>query len=176
MKQIIFLILILFVSGCTVTKDNKAVSRVIASPVLTKRVVQYDAGGHPYVPPSVVYVKGKDSIIEVPVPVDVVRDSLIKVACPTLNLDSLKKALTRTITKERVDTFFKADPKLSELFNQQQYNLSMIQGQYSQLQKQTDSYKKESQHRLWYIIGISILAFIIIIFEAYLLLKPKAKL
>lgn len=120
-----------------------------------------------------IYIKGKDSIIEVPVIVDVVRDSIIKVECPTLNLDSLKRALTHVVIKLRIDTLIVADTTCERRLNSVLTNYSKLQGKSEQQAiQQKDTEKKKQKNFWWAMAGWGVF---VISWGAFIFTKAKSK-
>ena len=118
-----------------------------------------------------IYIQGKDSIIEVPVIVDVVRDSIIKVECPTLNLDSLRRTLIRTVTHIRIDTFIQPDSNCIPKLHDAQLRNSNLQGKYDQQATQLIQEQKKSSKWLWlFIVAASVF---ILSWGAFIFIKAK---
>ena len=174
MKLIYLSIIILLFNSCKVTKDTRALGRVMSNPILREKVYEVQSGLHPLININPVYVKGKDSIIEVQYPVYIPgRDSIIKAQCPTLNLDSLKKALTTIITKKSVDTQKVLDPNFQRILSNVIENNNRLTGQMIEKDKQIDSYKKDNGRRNRIDIIGGVVALFIIGFLIYLLIRKK---
>ena len=72
-------------------KDNKLLAKAITNERVFPRVASAYNILHP-ITQKIVYLKGKDSVRVDSIPYDRVRDSIIRIDCPTVNFDSLKKA------------------------------------------------------------------------------------
>lgn len=120
-----------------------------------------------------IYIQGKDSIIEVPVIVDVVRDSIIKVECPTLNLDSLKRSLTHVVIKLRIDTLIVADTTCERRLNSVLTNYSKLQGKSEQQTIQQKDTEKKKQKNFW--LAIAGWGAFVISWVGYFVIKIKSK-
>lgn len=154
-------------------KDNKIFAAAISNERVSPRLDAYYNGLHPIQQP--ILIRGKDSIIEVPVIVDRVHDSIIHAACPALNLDSLKKALTSTVTKIRVDTLKVPDSSCERRSQILQSNLSTLQGKYDQQNLQAAQEKKRGNKWLWLFIGACAVLVIENGLLLYNFLRPKVK-
>lgn len=185
MRNILILVVVasLFLVGCSAArelkKDNNALLRVYGKPELLNKAYSLWLSNNPIVniPPTIIH--GKDSVVYIKdtVIVDHVRDSLIQIACPTLNLDSLKKALTKTNTVIHYlhDTIPVIDTSCVRLYNIKVAENSYLTGQSNVKDKQLDDNKATiKKYRLITILG-GILAVLIILFLSYLLIKPKIK-
>lgn len=166
MKKLFPIILIFTLFSCSTTrreikKDEAATSRVLSKSDLTDIVGKVYNARHP-ISQQPIYIKGKDSIIEVPIVVDVVRDSIIKTECPNLNLDSLKAALTRTVWKFRTDTLKVPDIATIRLLNEEYVSHAATVGKLTVITQDNVVLKKEvSKKTMWiYIIGFGALVII----------------
>jgi hypothetical protein len=120
---------------------------------------------------KIVYIKGKETTIIDSIPYDVIRDSLIRIECPSVNFDSLKKVWTKIIYQLRTDTLTYPDTTCWRRVDiiQSQYNT--LQGRYSQQTEQVASLSKSQKKTSLWLIGVSILAGIIIAGLTYLLFR-----
>lgn len=150
-------------------KDNKIFAAAISNPRVSQNLDAYYNLRHPMQKP--ILVKGKDSIIEVPVIVDRVHDSLIKIACPSLNLDSLKKAVATTKIILRIDTLKLPDSSCERRAQITQNSFVTLQGKYDQQNIQLTQEKKSVNKLLW--LFIAACAFIIL--ENTLIIYKKVK-
>jgi hypothetical protein len=164
------------VSSCTAykaarqeKKNSKLFAAAITNKVVSDQLDYYFSLQHPIGKP--VLIPGKDSIIYTPVYIDRVKDSLIKVACPELNLDSLRKANQSVVTHVRVDTFPGTDTNSIRQLQVLQIKYANIQGKYDQQTAQVSTTKKDfSKWKLWSIVsGFFLLA--VVGFLIYLLLR-----
>ena len=177
MRNLPLFLLAIFMFSCSSTRretrlDNKATSRVLSKSELTDKVGKVYLGLHP-TDQKIVYIRGRDSIIEVPVAVDVVRDSIIKAQCPTLNLDSLKRALTRTITIIRTDTVKEPDLITIRLLEAVNTAYAKKEGQLTEVRDSNTILKKDlSRRTMW--LYVSVLVSILVIGGLlYLLFRKK---
>lgn len=150
-------------------KDNKLFASAISNKVVSNQLDYYFSLQHPIGEP--VLIPGKDSIIYTPVYIDHVKDSLIKVACPFINLDSLRKANQVNIYHVRVDTLKIPDTTSIRQLQTLQKNNANLQGKFDQQTIQVSDAKKDfSKWKLWSIIsGIFLLA--VIGFLIYLIFR-----
>lgn len=172
MKLIYLSIIILLLNSCKVTKDTRALGRVLSNPDLREQVYQVQAGLHPLLPTDPVYIKGKDSIIEIRYPVYIKgQDSIIQAQCPTLNLDSLKKALTTIKIIRSVDTLKVPDTTLRRMLDNAITSNYKLTGQLIEKDKQTEAYKKQNgkRNRIDIIGGAA--ALLIVGFLVYILIR-----
>jgi uncharacterized protein YceK len=178
---LIFAVVASLLVGCSaakeIRKDNQALTRVYGKPDLLNKAHALWLANNPIVntPPTIIH--GKDSIVYIndTVIVDHVRDSLIKIACPTLNLDSLKKALTKTNTviHYKTDTLNIIDTSCARLYNQKVAENNYLTGQSNVKDRQlTDNKDEIRKLKLQRAIG-AIIAGLLIIFFGYLLIKRK---
>ncbi len=175
MKNLIWILMCLFLASCAVikdAKDNKAVGRVLSSPSLTDRVYKVAVGLHPVFPDKI-YIKGKDSTVYDSIPYPMYIDSLIIKDCPKLNLDSLKRALSKTIYIFRTDTLHIRDTTLLRLYEYEKDKNSFISGQLLEKDKTIDRYVKSYKRSALWNIGLSVIMIIVIIGSGYLLFKKK---
>lgn len=152
-------------------KDNKIFAAAISNDRVSQRLDAYYNTLHPLQKP--VLVKGKDSIIEVPVIVDRVHDSIIHADCPSLNLDSLKKAAATTKLILRVDTLKLPDSSGERRAQIVQSNLSNLQGKYEQQTLQVNEVKADKKKATLWLIGVSVFSVLAIGGLAYLLFRKK---
>jgi hypothetical protein len=151
-------------------KDDKLYKNATTNPRVAPRVA-YDYNMLHPIDQKTILIKGKDSIVIDSIPYDRVRDSIIFSECPTLNLDSLKRALTRTITKIRTDTLLIPDTSTLRRLGSVQANYTNLQGKYEQQTAQVSETKKDlSKWKLWSIVSGAFLL-LVIGFLIYLLLK-----
>lgn len=152
-----------------VKKDNKLFAAAISNKVVSDQLDYYFSLQHPIGEP--VLIRGKDSIIYTPVIVDRVHDSLIKVACPSIDLDSLRKANQSVVTHVRVDTVPGSDTNSIRQLQILQLKYANLQGKYEQQTAQVSATKKDfSKWKLWSIVfGVFLIA--VIGFLIYLLLR-----
>lgn len=144
-------------------QDNKLYKEVISNDrVLPKAANVYNML-HP-ITQKIIYIKGEDSIRVDSIPYDVVRDSLIKVECPTINFDSLKKAWTKVIYHYSVDTVITPDTTCQhEMIALKIENVDLRvsnaskDGQILQQDKQIKATNKKSNIWMWLFIGMAIL-------------------
>lgn len=150
-------------------KDNKLFAAVISNKIVSGQLDNYFSFQHPIGKP--VLIQGKDSIIYTPVYIDRVKDSLIKVACPEIDLDSLRKVSTVNIYHVRIDTLKIPDTASIRQLQLVQKNNANLQGKYEQQTAQVSATKKDfSKWKLWSIVsGFFLLA--VIGFLIYLLLR-----
>ena len=173
MKAIAGILLTVLLFGCVATKDRKAVGRVLAKPALREQVYEVALGLHPVNTIQIV-TPGKDSIVYKHDTLKIVKDSLIRIACPGINIDSLKNVLTDTVieihyqlptvlTVQDTNVVRRLD-LMTEKFN----NLS---GASVQKDLQITTLKKDlGKWRLWSIVaGFFLLA--VIGFLIYLLIR-----
>src|SRR5690348_2783761 len=150
-------------------KNSKLFAAAISNKVVSDQLDYYYSLQHPIGKP--VLIQGKDSIVYTPVYIDRVKDSLIKVACPSIDLDSLRKASQSTVIRVRVDTLF--TPDTSSVFQLQilKANNASIQGKFDQQKEQSAIVKKDfSKWKFWSIVlGFFLLA--VIGFLIYLLFR-----
>lgn len=163
-------------SSCTaykaarqVKKGDKIFAAAISNEDVSQRLDAYYNVLHPL--QKIVLVKGKDSIIEVPVIIDRVHDSIIHAACPTLNFDSLKKAVATTKLIMRVDTLKVPDSTCERRAQIVQNNYSNLQGRFEQQSEQLSVEKKRGNKWLWFFIG----ACVFIVAENGLIIYKKVK-
>lgn len=170
---LLFFVTVLFFGSCTVTRDRNAFTRVINNNDLLQKSYDYYNSLHPVVEPKPVIIKGKDTTIYSTdtLIIDRVKDSLIKIACPQLNLDSLRKANTivKYVDHYRVDTLPVLDTTCQRKYNLSQYNVGVLSGKNEELNTQLLIANKKSQNKLWWLIG----AGVIILGLIYLLFKKK---
>lgn len=176
----LFLIVTVLFLGCTVTRDRNAVTRVNSKPTLSEQAYNYYIATHPIVEPKPVIIKGKDTTIYSTdtLIIDRVKDSLIKIACPSLNLDSLRKANTivKYIDHYRVDTLPVLDTSCARKYNKSQYDNGVLTGEKTQLTAQVKQADKKAQIRLYWIIGLGLaLAIAVFILLKNLFFKTKLK-
>lgn len=140
---------------------NEVVSTMVASDYNLK---------HP-IAQKITYIKGKDSLRIDSIPYDVFRDSIIKVECPSVNFDSLKRAWTKVIYHNSVDTIVYPDTTCWRKVDiiQSQYNV--LQGKYVQQTVQAASLSKTQKKTSLWLIIVSVGAFLIISGLTYLLFK-----
>ena len=178
-NQIFFLLLSIAVLGSSCAaylasrqtkKDNKLYVKAVANERVYPRIGERWNLDNP-ITQKTIYIKGKDSIIEVPVIVDMVRDSIIKAECPTLNLDSLRKALTRTVMHIRIDTFTQPDSNCIPKLHDAQLRNSNLQGKYDQQSIQLTQEQKKSSKWLWLFMA-AVFAFVIS-WGAFIFIKTK---
>jgi hypothetical protein len=187
MKTILFFLGVLYIavlgSSCTAykaarqtKKDNKIIVAAITNPRVSKSLDAYFTSLRPLQKP--VLIKGKDSIIEVPVIVDRVHDSIIHALCPDLNLDSLRKAVATTKTILRIDTLRVADSSCEPKLQIATSEINTLQGkldqQASQLQEEKNNVKEEKKRgnkKLWYFIA----ACVFILLENGLIIYKRVK-
>ena len=164
------------VSSCTAykaarqeKKDTKLFAAAISNKIVSDQLDNYYSLQHPIGKP--VLIPGKDSIIYTPVYIDRVKDSLIKVACPSIDLDSLRKANQSIVLHIRVDTLQIADTTSIRQLQVLQKNNAQLQGKYEQQTTQVSATKKDfSKWKLWSIVfGVFLIA--VIGFLIYLLLR-----
>jgi hypothetical protein len=164
------------VSSCTAykaarqeKKNSKLFAAAISNKIVSDQLDYYYSLQHPMGKP--VLIQGKDSIIYTPVYIDRVKDSLIKIDCPSIDLDSLRKASQSTVIRVRVDTLF--TPDTSSVFQLQilKANNASLQGKFDQQKEQSAVVKKDfSKWKLWSIVsGFFLLA--VIGFLIYLLFR-----
>ena len=163
MKTVNYIILIafaLFISGCVTPK--KALKKVTDSYELSRAAYDDYVHKNPIVPMPPIFIKGKDSIVYVKdtTPYDPKWDDRVKKECPTLNIDSLKLAYLRVITKViySVDTMKLTDSESMvrvKFLNEQ----TLLQTEHIiQLDKQVAEQKHNLFVRLMWIIGIALVA------------------
>ena len=156
----LILVTVLFLGSCTVTRDRNAVTRVNSKPPLSEQAYNYYLTLHPIVQPRPVIIKGKDTTIYSTdtLIIDRVKDSLIKVACPLLNLDSLRKANTivKYVDHYRVDTLPVIDTACAREYNKSKYDNGVLTGENKQLTIQKAQSDKTSIIRLYWIIGLGV--------------------
>lgn len=151
-------------------QDNKLYKEVISNDrVLPKAANVYNML-HP-ITQKIIYIKGKDSIRVDSIPYDVIRDSLIKVECPTVNFDSLKKAWTKVIYHNSTDTLIFPDTTCWRRAENISNQYLQLQGKYDQQTTQITSISKSQKKTSLWLIGVSILSFIIIAGLTYLLFR-----
>jgi hypothetical protein len=150
-------------------KDNKLFAAVISNKIVSDQLDNYFSLQHPIGKP--VLIQGKDSIIYTPVYIDRVKDSLIKVACPEIDLDSLRKAGTVNIYHVRIDTFKIPDTTSIRQLQLIQKSNANLQGKYEQQNIQLIAEKKRSNKWLWFFIG----ACVFIVVENGLIIYMKVK-
>lgn len=150
-------------------KDTKLFAAAISNRVVSDQLDYYFSLQHPVGKP--ILIQGKDSIVYTPVYIDRVKDSLIKIACPLIDLDSLRKVSTVNIYHVRVDTFKIPDTTSIRQLQTIQLNNANLQGKYEQQNIQVSVIKKDfSKWKLWSIVsGFILLAGIG--FLIYLLLR-----
>ena len=177
MQKVLLFVLVIFLFSCSATRretrvDNKAIGRVLSKAPLTEQVGKVYLGQHP-IDQTPIYIKGKDSIIEKPIYIDVVRDKIIKEKYPDLNLDSLRNAVMRIVTILRTDTILTPDLKTIALLNAEYNSHATTTGQLTEVRDSNTILKKDlSRRTMW--LYISIFAAIVIIGGmAYLLFKKK---
>lgn len=189
MKNLLFLIAVilfavLLFSGCAAiksAKDAKAVGRVMSSTDLSNQVFARLVIEHPCPPAEVEYIPGKtDTIITIKENNDSLNniiDSLLSKNCPVENLDSLRNEITKEIGKRckadtvrllRVDTVKVPDPRQLQIAND---SLNFQRGQNAILISSVADYKKSNTQKMWWIIGISVFALLVIGGLCYLLFK-----
>lgn len=147
-------------SGCASiqkARDNKAIGRVLASPTLTERVYSVAVGLHPVLPQQPKYIKGRTVIDSVYFPVDVVRDSIIREECPSLNIDSLRDKLRVVVTKVSVDTLIQKDTSLIRIINNAQLQNSFKDGELLAQDGIISDLKKEMKAKQWWIFGMGLM-------------------
>lgn len=157
-----FLLLGVVLFSCTTSRqlkeDNKTFVAAISNPRVYDRLDHYILSQHSFPAPTV--IKGKDSIIEVTyLKTDTLRDSIIRIQYPKLNLDSLRQTLTRTITKIRVDTVKGTDSLCQSTLQTLLYNISNLEGKNKAQELEIIGLKKSSNKWLWSFIltGIALL-------------------
>jgi hypothetical protein len=164
------------VSSCTAykaarqeKKNSKLFAAAISNKIVSDQLDYYYSLQHPIGKP--VLIPGKDSIIYTPVYIDRVKDSLIKISCPEIDLDSLRKAGTVNIYHVRIDTLKIPDTTSIRQLQLIQKNNANLQGKYEQQTTQVSATKKDfSKWKLWSIIsGFFLLA--VIGFLIYLLIR-----
>ena len=163
--------------------DNKAISRaVIRKATVMKPIGDMYNALNP-VEAKEVYVKGKETIVIDSIPYDRVHDSLIEAKCPTLNLDSLKKALTKTVYKTSVDTSKRVDTTCERKYIS--VNNELIQskiesakkdGQILELTNQLLKETKSSHKWMWIFIAAGVVILLENLLLLYNFIKPKPKL
>lgn len=175
MKKLILISLV--VCGCTVIKDNKATNRVKNNPVLLEKVYEFALHQHPITPQQPIYIHGKDSVVysHDTIPVDRVHDSIIKVACPLLDMDSLRKANVSIIREYHyiTDTLIQKDTtcerKNTVLINT---NNQLI-GKNAQLNTDLDASKHKANVWMWIGIGLIILVLVLGFYLGRILIAIK---
>ena len=152
----------LYVSATT----NEVVAPMVASDYNLK---------HP-IDQKPIYIKGKDSVRIDSIPYDVVRDSLIKIECPTVNFDSLRKVWTKTIYHNTVDTLQVLDTNCLRRLNLQLTNYSQLQGKNLQMVEDNAQLNKSKGKVTLWLVGVSIAFLLVLLAIVYNFIKPKAKL
>lgn len=150
-------------------KNSKLFAAAISNKIVSDQLDYYFSLQHPIGKPTL--IPGKDSIIYTPVYVDRVKDSLIKIACPSINLDSLREAGKTNVYHFIVDTLKIPDTNSIRQLQIVQINSANLHGKYDQQTAQIYATKKDfSKWKLWSIIsGFFLLAGIG--FLIYLLLR-----
>lgn len=154
----LFLVFILIIfSGCAVTKDKKALGRVLANPELRGAVYKIEAGNHPVITKPV-YIKG-DTITKydtVNIPVNIIE--YIEKECPKLNIDSLKKNFSKTVTITKVvtDTMTVPDTALYRLYEIERTENVKAQVYIEYSNKLVKELTAKAKKRMWIIVGLSL--------------------
>lgn len=180
-KYLTPIVVALFLTGCSTSreakKDAQALVRIALSQKLSNEAHKIWLANNPtpYKPP--VIIKGKDSIVYIydTVFANPVGDSLIKIACPTLNMDSLRKALTRTnIEKHYIhDTLREIDSTYAALYYQKVAENEYLSGQSNVKDRQLAENAAELKSvKLQRTLG-GIVAALIIGFLVYIVIRKK---
>lgn len=175
LKLLYMVLVVLAVPSCSTInanikakKQNKLFANVIADPVVNDRVFKYNLSFYPVQDPAPIYIHGDTLTIHDTTKIDKVRDSIIHERC-NIDMDSLRKANTRTNVKIVVDTLKQKDtscaPKLALL----QKELSNTQGQLSNEKENKEQYRKASAKKSWWIGGLAAAIVLLIV----LLIKKK---
>ncbi|MEO9145075.1 MAG: hypothetical protein ABI237_05910 [Ginsengibacter sp.] len=187
-SQTLFIIafLAMFVSACGMAykaaqqrkNDDKLFAKAISNERVQDRVGNYWNAIHP-ITQKPTLIPGKDSVIYIhdSISVDKTHDSLIHVACPFLNLDSLRKANTKIIKEFhiQIDTLKVPDTSCSRSLNSVQINLSNTQGKNEVLTDQLNQAKKSGNKWMWLFIAACIVIAIENLLLLYNFLRPKIK-
>lgn len=191
MKSQFKIILFILVMGSIVScnkamrlekRSEKIAQKAMVDPVAFGIVGCVYIGLHPCPPTKDSIVYGKPDTVITVIPADndylfTTIDSLLERKCPTLNVDSLRKATKKklkpdTVFKDRIvpKTIYQPDMRqINDLTNRNSY----LQGSLESSTKTNAELKKDNSKKNLWIIGISIVALIIIGGLVYLLFKPK---
>lgn len=157
-------------------KDDKLQVEVIRNERVLPKVIDYWNFLHP-ITQKPIYIKGKDSVVYSTdsIYIDRVKDSLIKIECPYLNLDSLRKANTKIIREYHtsIDTIIQIDSMAQHKLIVSNANLLYMQGKYDERSVAYFAEKKKASNRTIWIIGLSIFWLLTVIAGVYFYAKKK---
>lgn len=156
-------------------RDRKALGRVLTNQSLLDKAYQVGVGLHPTFPETT-YVKGKDSVRIDSVSYPVVDTLLIKEKCKELNIDSLKRLLTRTVYYSRVDTFYRQDTVLRRQYDLLLTEKYYLQGQLLAVDGQLTQAQKTATKRLGYIWLTGVAGGLLVLLLTYFLIRRNGKL
>jgi hypothetical protein len=184
-NQTLFVLFIIAVcvSSCTAykasrqqKKDDKLQVAILSNDRVLPKIIDYWNFAHP-IDQKPIYIKGKDSVVYSTDSfyVDRVKDSLIKIECPYLNLDSLRKAnVTYKIQlRYRIDSFIIPDTTCERRLTVVTNTNTYMKSQYDLRSVDYFAEKKRVSNRNYLVIGISIFWLLTVIAGVYFYAKKR---
>lgn len=156
-------------------RNNKLYSQVIGNEIVANRVTTTMNAVNP-ISVKPIYIQGKDIItidtLESPL---IMVDSILTNNCPTLNIDSLKKLLTRIIHIKtlKVDTTYLVDSSCQRNLKSQTNDLNVLKGINQQQTTEITAIKSSKRSITIWFISYILVSIIVIVGLLYLLFTKK---
>lgn len=151
----LLLISLIFLCGCSVTKDRKAVARVTYNPTLFNQVGRQWQVANPCSIDTVrQFINGKE-IVRYDT---VFNSSTDTVFNPVTQVKTVYQTVTKYVNKTDTLRIAVTDTRAVNLVKE---DLNKAQGQITQLQSQNKELQHTGNMRLYWIIGISIFALLV---------------